>query len=574
MLKYVKKIIENIENSPTSFWLWLASFTCVIALRILVENWLDNFRNASGLFLFYEFAHTFLFFLIAYLIFLWILQKFLKIGFNKISNVLLWGYFLIISPPIADHIISGGQGYWSFYKFDSLTGLFQRFLTFFGDKPEIGITYGVRIEVALALVFIFAYNLLKLSSKNNSQQIFIFKNLKIKELFGNSETINKFSILIKSLLTTTAAYIVFFLLGTFPAWITIAVKGFSKGFLKVNEVDTAQMFLAPAFIFSKNIPDIVSSLNVKMSIVYSLVLIFLSVVGCLLFSRKKTLSFFANARYPQLLYHWGLIVIGMGLASLFSNTNIEINFFNILGFLVLLLAVLFAWLASVVSNDIEDKNTDALTPNKNRPFVKEIFSLEEYKTLGWILFAASIFFSAIVNFKIALLLLVYQAIAWIYSCPPIKLKRFVFVSTFVSALALLMVFFSGFILVSPDQSIKTVPASIISLFIFGCVFILPIKDFKDIIGDKKEGNRTIPVLFGEQWGKIIVGSGTFISFILSVLVFNEPRLFWWAMLCGGVSYWIIYSSGIDKRIKYHRLPWWVMGVVTAYGLTIIKIIFL
>ncbi len=540
MAAFLRKIIDGMENSNTGFWLWLAAFTCIITLRILVENWLDNFKNTSGLFIFYEFAHTFLFFLVAYLIFLWILQKFLKIGFKKISNVLLWGYLLILSPPIADHIISGGQGYWSFYKFDNLAGLFQRFFTFFGDKPEIGITYGVRIEVALALVFLLIYSLIK--SKN----------------------------IIKSLTISLLSYLAFFILGTFPAWITIAVKGFSKGFLKITEIDAAQMFLAPASVFSKNIPDIVSSLNVKMSITYSLFLTGILLAGLFFYRKKEFLAVIKNARYPQLLYHWGLIVIGMGLASFFSSMNIKINFFNIESFILLAVAVCLAWLASVVSNDVEDKKADALTPNKNRPFVKEIFSLDEYKTLGWILLAASLFFSAIVNFKIALLLAAYQAIAWIYSCPPLKLKRFAFISTLMSAFALLMIFFSGFVLVSPDQSVKTVPASIISLFIFGCVFILPIKDFKDTAGDKKEGNRTIPVLFGEQWGRIIVGSGTFISFVFSVIVFNEPHLFWWAFLCGGISFWLINN----RKINPPRLPWWIMGVVAAYGLIIIKIIFL
>jgi 4-hydroxybenzoate polyprenyltransferase len=198
------------------------------------------------------------------------------------------------------------------------------------------------------------------------------------------------------------------------------------------------------------------------------------------------------------------------------------------------------------------------------------------------LFVTSVLFSAIVNFKIALLLLAYQAIAWIYSCWPLRLKRFAFVSTFLSALALLMVLFSGYILVSPDQDIRSLPFSIITLLIIGCVLILPIKDFKDIEGDKKEGVYTIPVLFGENWGRIIVGSGIFISFVLSVIVFNEFRLFWWAFLCGSVSFWLVISSKRTCPVSNWKfwyginplnLPWWIVGMVIAYVLVLIKIIF-
>lgn len=556
MIKWLQKIATAVENSPTTFWLWLAAFSGIIVLRLLVENWLENFRNHSGLFLFYEFTHTFLFFLISYISFAALVNKILKVEIKKAANVLLWGFLIIVTPPIIDFIISKGRGFWSFYKFDSLAGLAKRFFTFFGDKPEIGITYGVRIEVALAIVFLFVFSLVK--SKN----------------------------IIKSLSLSFFSYLIFFVLGTFPSWITIITSGFTKGFFAVTEIDIAQMFLTPAKIFSREIPDIVSALNIKMSIIYSLILILLLVISCLpellrrtsgqaglLFSRKKTLSFFANARYPQLIYHGGLLFIGAGLAYIFTGAPIEINFFNVTGLLVLLPSVFLAWLASIVSNDIYDQESDQLTSNKNRPLIKNIFSLEEYKTTGWMLFAASIFFAAVVNFKIALLLIVYQAIAWIYSCPPLRLKRFAFVSTFVSSIASLMILFSGYILISPEQNIKGIPFPLIALLVIGYTLALPIKDLKDIEGDKKNGVWTVPVLFGEYWGKVVVGGGLFLSFIASVAIFNEFRLFWWALICGAISFWIILSSGTDKKIKYHRLPWWILEIVMIYGMILVKIIF-
>src|SRR4030042_2622562 len=164
MTKWIQKIVTAIENSPINFQLWLAAFSGIIVLRLLVENWLDNFRSRSGLFLFYEFAHTFLFFLISYILFVVLINKFLKVEVKKTANVLLWGFLIIVIPPIIDFIVSKGKGFWSFYEFDSLAGLVKRFFTFFGDTPEIGITYGVRIEVAVAIVFLFIYSLIR--SKN------------------------------------------------------------------------------------------------------------------------------------------------------------------------------------------------------------------------------------------------------------------------------------------------------------------------------------------------------------------------------------------------------------------------
>lgn len=568
MIKTFQKIINSIENSPISFRLWLAAFSGIIVLRLLVENWLENFRNRSGLFLFYEFTHTFLFFLISYILFAALVNKILKVEIKKAVNVLLWGFLIIVTPPIIDFIISKGRGFWSFYKFDSLAGLAKRFFTFFGDKPEIGITYGVRIEVALAIVFLFIYSLIK--SKD----------------------------IIKSLSLSFFSYLIFFVLGTFPSYAAILLRGFSKGFINVGEIDAAQIFLTPAKIFSREIPDIISALNIKMSLVYSLILISLLVVGCLpellrrtsgqaslLFSRKKALSFFANARYPQLIYHGGLLIVGAGLAYIFTGAPVEINFFNVIGLLVLLSSVFFAWLASVVPNDIYDQESDRLTPNKNRPLIQGVFTPGEYKMVGWTLFIVSIFLAAVVNFKIALLLIVYQTIAWIYSCPPLRLKRFAFVSTFVSSIASLMILFSGYILISSEQNIKGIPFPLIALLVIGYTLALPIKDLKDIEGDKKNGVWTVPVLFGEYWGKAVVGGGLFLSFIASVAIFNEFRLFWWALICGAISFWIILSSGENKKtcpaanckfcfgVTYKRLPWWILGIVMIYGIILVKIIF-
>jgi len=593
MKNFIEKIINSIEEQKISFWLWAASFLSLIVTRIMIENWLSDFKNRSGFFIFYEFTHTFLFFIISYILFAILLSYFLKEKIRKISNVLLWGFLIILTPPILDYLISGGKGYWSFYEFDGVSGLFKRFFTFFGDTPEIGITYGVRIEVAMSLLFIFLYSLVKLgkseyqisksetisnvqNSKSKTFRIFV---IRILNLFRASNFVFKFfksksGVIVKSLVITTAAYAIFFILGTFPSYITIINEGFTKGFMNVNGVDVAGMFLSPAKIFSREIPDIVSALNVKMSMIYSIILSVLIPIIFFHRSKEKTLALFKNARYPQLCNHLGLVAAGMALAGFLTETKIEINIFNLISFGLLGDAVCYAWLTSTVINDIYDVHSDEVTSNKKRPLITGVIEKQEFIIIGCILFLASILFSAIVNFKIALLLIAYQAIAWIYSCWPLRLKRFAFISTFLSAIALLLILFSGYILVSPDQNIKSLPFPIIALLVISYTLSLPIKDFKDIEGDKKEGVFTVPVLFGEQWGKLIVAGGIFISFLLSVALLNEFRLFWWAFLAGSISFWIVLSSGNNKKIKYHRLPWWIFGLVFIYGLILVKIVFL
>lgn len=529
-----------------------------------MEGWIDKFRDRSSYFILYEFAHNFLFFLIAYILFLAIIKKLVKTSFSSISNVLLWGYLIILTPPIVDHIISKGKGFWSFYKFDGITGLIQRFFTLFGDKPEIGITYGVRFEV-VAVVFL----------------IFIYSFIKLKKIS-------------KSLAVAALSYLILFVLGTFPSYVTILTKGFSKGFLNVGEIDIAQMFLVPFNIFSRDILDVTNSFNLKMSIIYSILFSVIILIGIFIYQRKKLISFLENIRLPQVIYHAGLVSCGLGLGIILNSDTQKINasifnyfnLFNALGFLVLVESVIMAWLASVIINDFIDIKIDRKT-NASRPLICSSITEKEYCGIGIILFLFSLFFSAIISVKIMLLLVAYQAVAWLYSSWPMRLKRFAFISTFVSGIASLLIFFSGYILVSDGKSIAEIPASIMMLLVIGYTLSLPIKDFKDIEGDKEDGVFTIPVIFGEYWGKIIVGSGVFLSFLLSVVFLRESSLFWWALIFGGISFWLIVkmsAKGItvpsEKKdpsqgsINYQNIFWWIMGVVFLYGIILVKIVFL
>ncbi|MCK9378632.1 MAG: UbiA family prenyltransferase [Candidatus Moranbacteria bacterium] len=541
----ISQIIEKIENYPTNFNSWSISLLGIISLRILIENWLGNFSTDSISYFFFHASYNFLFFIFAYILFSILIKLLIEKDLKKISNFLLFGYSIILLPPLIDHIISRGHGFFSFYGLYGFSELIKRYFTFFGDNPEIGVTYGVRIEIAFSVLSIFFYSYIKTRKIN------------------------------KSLITLIATYTVFFILATFPSWITLAIKGIPSGFLSITELSIAQMFLSPAKIFNHEIGTFINALSVKMSIIYSLLAPITICIGFYFFQKEKLISFLKNTRPPQLLYHGGLLTLGMGLGMLFTNPLWDINFFNILSFFVLLEAVSFAWISSSVVNDIFDQKIDEIS-NNQRPLVKKIIPVNEYKTIGVILFIFSIWFSLLINAKVAILLIAYQALAWVYSAWPLRLKRFPIIATFISSVASTLIVFSGFIVSSPKQNIENLPFSIILLLLISYTISLSLKDIKDIKGDKNDGVFTIPVIFGEKWGKIIVGSGIFISYLLSVFFLREPRLFWWAILFGGISFWIINYSSLDetKKINHRNLPWWIMAPLIFYGSILIKIIFI
>lgn len=535
--------MEKIEKAPLSYSLWVASFLSIITVRILTENWLAQMVNKTGDYFFHHISYTFMFFLMTYVIFLGILMKNLKIGIKESANVMLWGYLIVIFPPLIDYILLKDKLYLSFYGIYGLADMPQRFFTFFGDNPEFGVTYGVRAEIALTVIFLFVYGYLKTKSK------------------------------IKGFLLSLQAYVILFVLATFPSWVTIFTEGFYKGFYKIGEVQIVQLFFTSARLFSRETGTYLNALSIKLALIYGVIFFILVSFGLWKNYPKHFLSFVKNSRPAQLVYHLGMLLVGISLGAIFTNITWEFNMFNFFGLLNVGIAVILAWLTSVTVNDIYDKKIDKIT-NKKRPLIKGDFSEKNYILIGLTLFGSSILYAALVNPKVAFILLAYQSLAWIYSAWPIRLKRFPVVASAVSSLASTLILVAGFVLATPLEDLSKMPVKIMWLIIISLLVSLPIKDLKDIEGDRAENVKTIPVIFGEYWSKIIIGSGIFLSYFFSVIVINDYQLLPWAIILGGISFWILaFFSGKNKKIDNYNVIWWILGLLSIYIIVLGAILF-
>lgn len=540
----IGRFVASVEAITTNYAMWFASFASLIFGRLLVDNWLGGFANHSLQFLFYEFTHTFFFFLFSFLVFLPIIAFFGKTSFQSASNILLFGFLIVLTPPIIDTWIAGGPNFVSFYVFDGLAGLGHRYLTLFGDNPYFGITYGVRIEVVITTILFGIYTYFK---TNNP---------------------------LRALAASLTTYSVLFVLGSFPSWLTFIILGFQKSVFVISDVDIARVFISPPTFFNRSDFDFISALNIKMSLIAAPLTLIIAMINIRRYFPEKFLALVGNVRFPQLVYSSGLVCTGIALGLVLTNATVSFSLFELLAVLNLCLAANFAWLASTISNDIFDQKIDIVT-NVSRPLPKNIFSVSEYHAIGNTFFFASIVFSAMVSFKAMLLLLVYQAIAWMYSAWPLRLKRFPLIATLFAAIANFLVLAVGFTLVSPDGTINNLPGSMIILFILASIVFISVKDFKDIAGDKLDCVYTIPVLFGEYRGKMIIGSGVFFSYIFSAIIFHDQKIFWPALFFGSLSFWAIQKSADNEQsfFSYRKLPGIILALIAIYGSIIVYLLF-
>ena len=125
-------------------------------------------------------------------------------------------------------------------------------------------------------------------------------------------------------------------------------------------------------------------------------------------------------------------------------------------------------------------------------------------------------------------------------------------------------------LLADNQNISALPGKVFWLLIFAFLVSLPIKDLKDIEGDKKNNVWTIPVLLGETWARFAIGLGIFVSYALSVVLLNAKTLFVPAMILGAISFGILQN----KKISPRRVHIWAFGILFIYVLLMGYFIFL
>jgi 4-hydroxybenzoate polyprenyltransferase len=126
----------------------------------------------------------------------------------------------------------------------------------------------------------------------------------------------------------------------------------------------------------------------------------------------------------------------------------------------------------------------------------------DYLTVAWISLVLSVVFSISVNIQVAFLIMLFIGGYFIYSCYPLRLKRVPFFSKTILGFNSLIIFYTGyyFIIEKVDLALN-----LIFFFLLGKTLILNFIDIKDFEGDKSQGIKTLPTIFGLENSKKIIG---------------------------------------------------------------------
>jgi 4-hydroxybenzoate polyprenyltransferase len=194
--------------------------------------------------------------------------------------------------------------------------------------------------------------------------------------------------------------------------------------------------------------------------------------------------------------------------------------FNVYQMLLITLCVTLTSYAVYWYNDYSDAEFDRIkegegeTDRSKRPYTSGRISSNKF--LSFILFTGSIglLIAYYINFYVFAVQLAYLLLGVLYSAEPFRLKKRIIGKQFVVIAGVVLSCLSGALVFG-----TVLPANMYSMIINAIIYATAptLGDIRDIVGDRKMGARTLPVIFGPKFTVRFAISG-FIAVILAGLV--------------------------------------------------------
>lgn len=389
MLKLLRQVIAYLESADIPLSYFILTFLSAATLRNLTEQLV--FADSDAAHLGADLVHYYLSYICLALGFILLLRIFTGEEIVKISRVVLPCFMVLTIVPLLDQLVfMRGMEYGLGYMFPGQHDpLGVRFATFFGPMAESGVTFGMRVEIALVLVACGVY--LKCKGKG----------------------------VLKIIAACFTMYVMIFGYCALPYIITWFLGLFAL---------PAPMFNAP--LFSR----------------FYLLLIFIlgSVVLCLA-RPAYAVALVKDIRLFRLLHYELMLFIGIavakhmnyGAAAWTQETPFKVIFSTV--------AIAAAWVFALMTNNLADMRIDAVSNNR-RPTVSGAIPLADYRALSWGALAVMVVYALSVDASTLFVLGAFTSVYFIYSMPPLRLKRIPFFSKALIVFNSLLILSLGFYL--------------------------------------------------------------------------------------------------------------------------------
>lgn len=279
---------------------------------------------------------------------------------------------------------------------------------------------------------------------------------------------------------------------------------------------------------------IVNDSSLRIALLYIIISIVLFAIGYYIRNKEYFWCIVRNFRFSRAVHY--ILLLSAGMLYIYNNPPLanpryeNFDFLQNFGhpcdvFAVLMAAaaIFFSFESAVIFNDIYDYDVDRIS-NKNRPLVTKAIPLDEFKFVGVIFLILSLMIAICINPTFFFLVLVYHLAAFLYSAPPVRLRKYFIISNLLLSFIFLLTFYAGTSVIIPIFRLENVP-SYLSLALLICFFFaLTIKDIKDSDGDRIAHIQTLSTIFSPKVGNIVTIVCVCIAILLSPWLFRLPNL--------------------------------------------------
>lgn len=267
-------------------------------------------------------------------------------------------------------------------------------------------------------------------------------------------------------------------------------------------------------------------------------------------------AFLASLRPSRLAVYLAICALAFHAATRVGLVGWDwLNPYDLGEVLLLNLALLLAFVAMTILNDLYDQEIDAVS-NRGRPLPAGSVSAGDFAVLGGVCAVLALWLAVVVDEVAVYPLAMIFALGYLYSAPPLRLRRFVGVAHLLLAGIAVCVYLYG---ASPilgnlafQQINKTALLALALLFFFGAHF----KDIKDAEGDRLAGVTTLATLFGASRAYWITGGLLVVALpvlVVADLLANRPAT--WAAIALFIAGWL-YLRNAERMF-------WVMLAALA-----------
>jgi 4-hydroxybenzoate polyprenyltransferase len=261
---------------------------------------------------------------------------------------------------------------------------------------------------------------------------------------------------------------------------------------------------------------------------------------------------------PERLVHFLVFFALGGGIAFYQGAHIAWTALDFVTITVAVLTIIFTGMFAMVTNDLVDEPIDAIS-NKDRPLITGAITKDMMRDVLLLTGLMALFGALALGSYTLFWVLIFTAAYYIYSVPPLRLKRVPLLASVFIGIATLAVMLLGFFLVSADRAVTAFPAPFALLVVLFMMFISNVRDLKDIEGDAAAGIRTLPTILGERRSRMVIGAMMFVAYAL-VPLFIPRLVLWLPSLIAGFLSWTGLVHGKGEKFVF---PLYFLYLVSA-----------